>query len=214
LNWYNITATIPPGTTKEQFQTMLQNLLMVRFQIQLHHEIRDFPGYELVIAPGGSKLKEPASPEAPEPEQGPTGKAGHDGFLVLPTGHSKGVRMSGTEFYANFQNCRIAELFPYLPSFIHLATGTVTIHIVDKTGLTGIYDFSLKFDTHAPESAVVVSPWTGAASSGSSESEPSGLPNLFKAMEKQLGLRLLKIAKGVALDTIVIDHVAKVPTEN
>jgi uncharacterized protein (TIGR03435 family) len=41
----------------------------------------------------------------------------------------------------------------------------------------------------------------------------SGLPDLFSALEKQLGLRLVK-AKEVPLDVIVIDHLEKIPTEN
>src|SRR6185436_8412132 len=46
---YTITATMPPDTTKEQFQRMLQSLLIERFRIKLHHETRDFPGYELTV---------------------------------------------------------------------------------------------------------------------------------------------------------------------
>jgi uncharacterized protein (TIGR03435 family) len=217
---YTIIAIMPPETTKPQFQLMLQNLLVERFRIQLHHEIRNFPGYELVVAPGGPKLREPANPDAPAPDRGPTGKLGDDGFLVLPTGHGKGVVMTSAGTYAKFQNCTIAELIdPYLRSFIQLSTGAQTIHIVDKTGLAGKYDYSLKFDTHGLDSAVVVSPGIRAASSGSSASDPgsasdpSGLPNLFSAMEKQLGLRLVK-SKGFPLDTIVIDHIEKTPTEN
>jgi uncharacterized protein (TIGR03435 family) len=218
---YTIIATMPPKTTKPQFRVMLQNLLVERFQIQLHHETRNFPGYELVVAPGGPKLREPANPDAPEPDHGPTGEHGDDGFLVLPTGHGAGVRMPPTGgVYAKFQNCTIAELIdPYLRSFIQLSTGAQTNHIVDKTGLAGKYDYSLKFDTHGLDIAVVVSPGIRAASSGSSASDPglasdpSGLPNLFSAMEKQLGLKLVK-SKGFPLDTIVIDHIEKTPTEN
>ena len=144
---YTITAIMPPETTKPQFQLMLQNLLVERFQIQLHHEIRNFPGYELVVAPGGPKLREPANPDAPEPGHGPTGGIDDDGFPLLPTGHGGGVVMRSTGgVYAKFQNCTIAELIdPYLRDFIRLSTGAETNHIVDKTGLSGKYDYSLKF---------------------------------------------------------------------
>ncbi len=60
---FTITATMPPDTTKAQFQLMLQNLLAERFHLALHHETRNFPGYDLVVAPGGLKLK----PWAPDP---------------------------------------------------------------------------------------------------------------------------------------------------
>jgi len=39
------------------------------------------------------------------------------------------------------------------------------------------------------------------------------LPNIFKAVEQQLGLRLVKI-NGIPLDAIVVDHIEKVPIEN
>jgi uncharacterized protein (TIGR03435 family) len=214
---YNITATIPPETSKQQFRVMLQNLLVERFQITLHHETRSFPGYELVVVPGGPKLREAAHPDAPDPTSGPTGKLGDDGFLVLPPGHGKGVRMSSTGIYAKFQNCTIADLVDsYLRSFIQQSTGEETNHIVDKTGLAGKYDYTLKFDTHAIDSAVIVAPGIRTASSASSASDasvPSGLPSLFVALEKQLGLKLVK-SKGFPLDTIVIDHIEKTPTEN
>jgi uncharacterized protein (TIGR03435 family) len=40
---YDIDATMPPGTTKEQFQEMLQNLLVERFHLEFHRERRNFP---------------------------------------------------------------------------------------------------------------------------------------------------------------------------
>jgi len=59
---YDIVATIPPGTNQRQFNLMMQNLIADRFHVTLHHEWKEFPGYELIIDPGGLKLKE-SSPE-------------------------------------------------------------------------------------------------------------------------------------------------------
>ncbi len=211
---YDITATMPPGTTRQQFHEMLQNLLVERFRIRLHHETRTYPGYELVVAPGGPKLKEPANPDAPDPDSGATGKSGDDGFLLLPPGHGKGVRMSANGIYAKYQNCTIAELIePYLRSFLQQSTGAQTNHIADKTGLTGKYDYALKFDARGADSAVVVAPGMQAPSPSGSPSDPSGLPNLFTALQKQVGLKLVK-SKGFPLDTIVIDHIEKAPAAN
>ena len=51
-------------------------------------------------------------------------------------------------------------------------------------------------------------------SSRSTASDPDGgLPNIFVAIQKQLGLRLDKAA-DIPLDMIVVDSVDKVPTEN
>ena len=46
---------------------MLQKLLTDRFHLTVHHETRDFPGYELVVAEGGTKLKEAAPEDAFDP---------------------------------------------------------------------------------------------------------------------------------------------------
>jgi uncharacterized protein (TIGR03435 family) len=62
---YDLTATMPAGTKPETFRLMFQNLLIERFKIQLHHETRVFPGYELVVAKGGPKLKPAVDPDAP-----------------------------------------------------------------------------------------------------------------------------------------------------
>lgn len=68
--------------------------------------------------------------------------------------------------------------------------------VIDKAGLTGRYDFRLQWtaDTVAADSAAVDAP-----------------PNLFTAIQEQLGLKL-QPAKG-PVETLVIDHVEQ-PTEN
>jgi uncharacterized protein (TIGR03435 family) len=58
-----------------------------------------------------------------------------------------------------------------------------------------------------------VGPPQGDVSAAASDQSGGGLPTIFTAVEKQLGLRLEKV-KDVPLDVIVIDHVDKVPTEN
>lgn len=64
--------------------------------------------------------------------------------------------------------------------------------VVDKTGIAGEYDFTLRY---APE--------------GDAE---ASLPSLFTALEEQCGLKL-EGAK-VPVETITIDRVEKVPAEN
>lgn len=90
---FDITATMPPETTKEQFKVMLQNLLAERFKMTVHRETKELPMYSLVVAKNGPKMKEsaevPASiddsdppPLPPLPAGGP--KFGPDGFPILP----------------------------------------------------------------------------------------------------------------------------------
>jgi uncharacterized protein (TIGR03435 family) len=91
--------------------------------------------------------------------------------------------------------------------------------VIDKTGLTGKYEFKLEFAGSVPMpasvAAVVAAARRGqqpADASGASDMG-SGGPTLFTALEKQLGLKLVK-GKRVGVDVLVIDHVDKVPTGN
>ena len=66
--------------------------------------------------------------------------------------------------------------------------------VIDRTGLTGYYDITLK--------------WTP---DGSATSDPSAPPDLFTALEEQLGLKL--VATKAPVDVLVVDHVER-PSEN
>jgi uncharacterized protein (TIGR03435 family) len=66
-NNFTVVATMAADTTKEQFEKMLQNLLIERFHLVFQHETRRFPGYELVVDKGGPKFKE----VAPSKDAGP-----------------------------------------------------------------------------------------------------------------------------------------------
>ena len=66
---FDIVATLPKGTTKEQVPMMWQNLLIDRFGLRAHHESRETMHFELGVAKNGSKLK-------PAVQEG-TGSVGH-----------------------------------------------------------------------------------------------------------------------------------------
>jgi uncharacterized protein (TIGR03435 family) len=54
---FDITATVPDGSTKEQFQSMLRNLLATRFQMTVHRESKEMAIYALLVAKNGAKVK-------------------------------------------------------------------------------------------------------------------------------------------------------------
>jgi uncharacterized protein (TIGR03435 family) len=81
---FDVTATLPPGATKEQFLLMQQNLLTTRLGLVVHREKKETPVYELIVAKGGSKLK-PAAPPGDSPAAPSFDK---DGFPVLLPGHT------------------------------------------------------------------------------------------------------------------------------
>jgi uncharacterized protein (TIGR03435 family) len=64
---YDITVKLPIGATNEQFQAMMRDLLETRFQMKIHHELKDLSIYALVVAKGGPKIK-PVASDGPAPE--------------------------------------------------------------------------------------------------------------------------------------------------
>jgi uncharacterized protein (TIGR03435 family) len=206
---YRIDATIPPNTTKQQFQLMFQSLLAERFHVRLHHETKTRPGYELVVASGGPKLKE-WNPDATVPAGGAT--VDEKGFLKLPAGSGLGFVMpKGGGVGAIQMSFRqtMAQFCHGLGADINMANGVpiagVQPRVIDKTGLTATYEFTLEF-------AGSMRPSDGEPGA-SSASDPTGAPNIFTAVEKQLGLKLVKVP-DLSVDMVIVDSADKVPAGN
>jgi uncharacterized protein (TIGR03435 family) len=79
---FDLLAILPQGATKEQFGSMVRNLLAERFHMKSHMESKEFPAYELVVANTGLKMKE--APQNPDERTrlNSTMSNGGDGTLV------------------------------------------------------------------------------------------------------------------------------------
>jgi uncharacterized protein (TIGR03435 family) len=215
---FDISAKVPPGATKEQVATMLQNLLKERFKLAVHRESSEVSGYALVTARGGPKLKVSAGPPQ-ESERNQTVKGamilrvGSDGFPELAPGRNMGgIFKDGTARmrFRDYPMFDLAQQFSF----------ALGIQIVDKTGLGGTYDFTLEFTP--PETGSVVammatmglSPGQTAPLKGNApnSAQVDTLPTISSAMERQLGLKLERTK--IATDSLVIDRVEKTPIEN
>src|SRR5262249_53234678 len=150
---FDITATMPPDTTKEQFHVMLQNLLAERFKITLHREKKELPMYSLVVTKGGPKLKEstatPPSADGegplmlPPPPPGPP-KLGPDGFPILPNMAGR----PGLFMMMMPGRARLTANQQSMQDLVNRLTGQLNRPVIDNTGLTAKYDFVL---TYAPD---------------------------------------------------------------
>jgi uncharacterized protein (TIGR03435 family) len=207
---FDISALVPAGTTKKQANEMLLNLLKERFHLTYHSEKKNFDAYALDVAKGGPKLKDAAPADGPLPEAPQPGTIAtaapldRDGFPQLPAGRPgfQGRGQNGVTHWT-FRMETPQQLSTLL---LFTLWGS---RIVDKTGLTGPYDFTLEFSNEGlpgPMGRGLVAPPPGEAD------QPDAAPDLFSALEKQLGLKLEK--SKTQLDVIVIDHMDKQPTEN
>lgn len=195
---YDIRAKIPAGATKEEVAEMLQNLLIERFQMKIHRETRDLAGYELLAGKNGIRLAVAEVPADPPSPDIPIGRLplikdrkgvsqlppGRNARLVIPLGEGL-LRMS-----ARMQS---------MADIVAMCSRELGHPVVDRTGLTGLYDFNIDF-TRPPDPGDTPSPV-----------EDAGTPFLG-AFQSQLGLRLE--VKKVPVEILVIDHVEKIPAEN
>jgi uncharacterized protein (TIGR03435 family) len=194
---YDIAVRIPPGTTQKQFQQMLQNLLADRFKLVVHHETKQLPVYELVLGKNGSKLRKSVeSPNATAASSGPPPPArDRDGFPTLPAGRPGFVSGFGPGPHGHWtaRQQPMSALAENLSG--QMATGR---RVIDKTGLSGKYDFTLEYDLDLgnPSAAVGDGP----------------VLSIFEAVQQQLGLRL--VPGKAFFDVVVVDQAEKTPIEN
>jgi uncharacterized protein (TIGR03435 family) len=208
---FDIAATLPAGASQDQVADMLVALLADRFQLKFHREKRDFPVYGLELAKGGLKAKELAkdseSDGAADPAKAPVNVSGSGGRggININLGHGSYFTMADNKFVA--RKLTMVSLAETLARFEDRP-------VVDMTGLPGHYDLDLEFTEEdyramlirsAISAGVVLPPEALKALEGASGD------SLLAALEK-VGLKLER--RKAPLDVIVVDHIARVPTEN
>lgn len=198
---YQIAAKVPAGSTREDVKLMWQSFLEDRFKVKVHRETREVPVYELFMGKGGFKGKEwvdrkPDDPAEVPNEPGTPPKRDKDGFPIIPAGQATSFFTGGTAHFVAPAGT-MKQLAQMLEGRLAIAGGTPR-PVVDATGLKGKYDLKLTWSPQADN------PQAG-------KDAPEG-QSMLEALESQLGL---KIRQGKAnLETLVVDHVEKVPTDN
>jgi uncharacterized protein (TIGR03435 family) len=170
-NEYDVDARAAGVSTREQMALMLRSLVAERFKLTQHREMREMRVYELVIAKSGSKIR-PLS-------DGETAKA--------PAGfHFHGDLRQ----FADLLAVQLSIPAPDNPGEPARASAS-PIPVLDKTGLSGIFDFSV--DIKPELDTDMFSSWQ-------------------RVLEDQLGLRIESRKGNVAV--LVVDEAARIPTEN
>jgi uncharacterized protein (TIGR03435 family) len=177
LEKYDILAKpdIPGMPNATQLRAMVQELIKQRFGLEFHREKRELSCYVLTVDKAGVKM---AKVE--------TNRGNLPGFGGRGPG-AIGVRNSNMTEFADFLQARIVER-----------------PVVDQTGLTDRYDFTLEW---RPDNL-------GALGGANPQPLPQNIedrPDLMTAFRLQLGLKIESTKAPV--DVLVIDKVTK-PTEN
>jgi uncharacterized protein (TIGR03435 family) len=183
-DYYDMQAKIDDSVSREDLENlkfdqklrMLRQILVERFKLAVHFVDVECPVYDLVVAKDGPKLQ--------------SSDADKKGPLLL--------RRNGPG-YLEADNMEMDVLASRLKS-----EGIVDRPVIDRTGLTGRYNITLRW---LPDSML----GPAAQSVEASSQAPYGSSTIFRALQKQLGLQLVP-AKG-KIKNVVVDHVEP-PTEN
>ncbi len=188
---------LSPDERQKALMQMLQGLLADRFKLTVAREIKDLPIYALVVAKNGPKFHE-STYQPPETSPDTTPRPGE-----APAGKRQGVWMNGRG--------ELTQTDADMKLFADVLSRFVGRPVIDKTGLTGKYDFSLKWTPDEAQSATAPG-GKGPGMDGASPPPPeSSGPSIFTAVQEQLGLKLEP--QKSPMEVFVIQHVER-PSEN
>jgi uncharacterized protein (TIGR03435 family) len=231
---FDIMAKLPEGGTKEQVPDMLKALLADRFKLTVHKDSKVNPVYALVVAKGGSKLKE-AEPDPVAVEDAPAAKGEktietlQGTMRIKQSADGQGGTVTGTgmgtvktsvadgNLHMEVSKQSMAQLSEMLVRFVDRP-------VVDETGLKGNYQVALDISMQeamrmASKAGIMAGgpggPMPAGAGGGGNAadaaSDPGSGGSVFTSLQK-MGLKLEQRKEPV--ETIVVDHVEKTPGEN
>jgi uncharacterized protein (TIGR03435 family) len=168
-------AKITDNEVRLEKRHAIRLMLEDRLGLKTHLETRNSAIYNLVVTKGGVKMQPTPAPPPPADGEAPPPPTAN----VQARGSQHGLEFVGT-------NTNMRALIGTLSSMVEAP-------VVDKTGLTDAYSFTLQFGRD----------W--------SANDPDSWPSIFTAVQEQLGLKLEAVHEAVP--NLVIDHITK-PTEN
>ena len=196
--WFTIEARADGNPTRADVRAMVRSLLEDRFQFAGHMETRDGQVYALVVDKPGPGLK-------PHPDGAPcalsSSQTDENTYPHAYPGYKSVPARCGVfnRELSHFGERRLEMLDVTMQQITGSVAMFLPLPVIDKTGLTGRYDAVLD-----------VGPG-GIPPQNADSSDSLGLPPPPAALEKQLGLKLVK--QNGPVDVFVIDHIGTL-TEN
>ena len=221
-----IRAIIPNDATLEQVPEMLHALLVERFGLVTHTETRAMDAYQLLVGADGINMREVEPADELEGKfddvlvtsNGPADRTRQTADGPVRTMNAPGVlrRITSRTMYerttgAAANGTTITATRMTMPELVSILTPNLGEPVLDRTGLTGIYQFTIQL----PRDEAVREPLRAllryAGSSSTSADWPSETDKTMKAVEG-LGLKLER--RRLPIDVVVVDSIQRQPIEN
>lgn len=215
---YTINAKMPDGALPSASPAMLTNLLRERFGLATHTETRELPVFHLVLARSDRRLGPKLRQSSADCQAAVASRGGGAGSPPATDGLGR-VALPGTPggpplFDPDNPACGSGRSGPGIiggggrpiAQIVQMLSQILGRPVVDKTGLAGIYDFTLLFMT---EPGMGMNPFGLPPPAGAGTPPPvdPNAPNLFTALQEQLGLKLESRRDGV--EVVVVDRLER-----
>jgi uncharacterized protein (TIGR03435 family) len=189
---YDVNARTATGLTPERTREIWRAVFADRFKLKARYETREVPAYALVLA----------RPDQPLPQG--LKKIDTD-CAALSTARQRGESPPTPPLTASgmppcggrFGGGMVVSTGMTIARFARSIQGTTGRILIDKTGLQGDYEFTLKYTASRPG---VTAPEVGDAG-----------PDIFTALREQLGLKVEPTR--TTIDFLIIEHIER-PTAN
>jgi len=239
---FDIEATMPEGSKKDEAPAMLQSLLEERFKITVHRAQEEHKVLALVVGKSGPKMKESATPpQAFDPnsplQPGEVQMEGLDGPIRMKIGTDGTVTQNmgakGTvvqkfdrqtmTFHFKSNGVTMTGYAELLSTLLLQLGGPNSRQVVDMTGLKGYYELDTEIsmaDIVALARNLGMDVPMGAPSGGAAS---ASAPPTASTPEQTAGVSVMDSVEKMGLklenskatvDRLVIDHIEKTPTEN
>jgi uncharacterized protein (TIGR03435 family) len=194
------------GPDPSPLQLMVRALLADRFRLKAHNDTRDMPVYALVVARADGKLGPRLKPSATDCAAEMAAARGRSGGAPPPMPAFGEPMKCGMRMGAGTISAGSMPMSQMLGTLSMIVNRTV----VDRTGLTGNYDFDLSYTPDQLPQRPAGTPADQPLTVNGVAIDPNG-PSIFTALQEQLGLKLDSTRGPV--DVLVIDSIDH-PSEN
>ena len=206
---YSIRARSPQGTAPAAMSVMMLNLLKDRFQLATHLETREQAIFHLVLARSDGRLGPSLKPSSAKCQatlaERQAAVTRGDPPVPLPgmPGGPPLTPPNGTEPCGSGRNAPGLLAFSgrSMGQLVPTLSDLTSRPVIDKTGLTGLYDFTLKF-AYEGRMPGIMGPFGTPPGAPTPPVDPDA-PSLPAALQEQLGLKL-EGARG-PVEVVVID---------
>jgi uncharacterized protein (TIGR03435 family) len=209
---WDILAKIPAGQAADRAPEMMQNLLAERFKLAIHRENREQSVYALVVGNGTLKIKAAAAEEeasaTPQPGDPGNVRMNNDGGRMAFSGGATGaVRVTAGPNGMQVQMAKIT-----MTALADMLMQFTDRPVVNATELQGNYQVALDLPNDLTTGMPAAQKLTAILGLGSPGMVPDASGAAILQAVRDLGLELK--SRKAPVETIIVDHVEKLPTAN